>query len=242
MSKRQGKHPEKELTAMKVRQSTKAGRYPDGNGLYLVISNTGAKRWILRTLVQGRRRDMGLGSVSLVGLVEARELATKFRRQARDGIDPIAQRNKEKLQVPTFEEAARTVFEQSRSTWKNKKHAQQWINTIETYAIPIIGNARVDQLKPADILRVLSPIWLVKPETARRLRQRIKMVFDWAQTAGFRSDENPVANIERGLPKQTAKPKHHAAMPYADVPHFMARLQHDSTRGLIARRAFEVLL
>jgi integrase len=242
MSKRQGKHPDKELTAMKVRQSNKPGRYADGNGLYLVISNTGAKRWMLRTLVQGKRRDMGLGSVSLVGLAEARVLAAQNRKLARDGIDPIEERNKIQMRVPTFEEAARTVFEQSKSTWKNKKHAQQWINTLDAYAIPFIGNARIDQIKSADILRVLSPIWLTKPETARRVRQRIKMVFDWAQAAGFRSEENPVANIERGLPKQTSKPKHHAAMPFVDVPQFVARLRHDSSRGFMARRALEILI
>lgn len=142
---------------------------------------------MLRTRVQGKRRDMGLGRVSLVGLAEARKLATQNRKLARDGIDPIEERNKIQMRFPTFEDAARTVFEQSKSTWKNKKYAQKWMNTLDAYAIPIIGNARIDQIKSADILRVLSPIWFTKPETARHVRQRIKMVFDWTQAAGFRS-------------------------------------------------------
>ncbi|MEP2153353.1 MAG: Arm DNA-binding domain-containing protein [Roseobacter sp.] len=217
MTKRQGLHPDKELTAVKVRQTTKPGRYSDGNGLYLVVSNTGAKRWLLRTIVQGRRRDMGLGSVNLVGLAEAREKAVLYRKLAREGEDPIDIRKQQQTSVPTFAEAAHKVFEQSKSTWKNEKHAQQWITTLETYAVPTIGNMRVDHVKSADILRVLSPIWLVKAETARRIRQRLKMVFDWARTAGFTTGENPVVGIERGLPKHTAKPKHHAAMLFADV-------------------------
>lgn len=242
MSKRSGLHPTNELSALKVKNVKKPGRYADGNGLYLVVGETGAKRWLLRIMVQGRRRDMGLGSASLVPLAQAREQAVKFRKLAREGGDPLEERRKNHTSVPTFAEAARHLHSETKSTWKNAKHAQQWINTLEAYAFPHIGKMQVDQVKSADILRVLSPIWLKKAETARRVRQRMNAVFDWAKTAGFRTEENPVGGIERGLPRQNNKPKHHAAMPYAEVSAFMRQLQHDNTRGLIARRAFELLI
>lgn len=242
MSKRSGSHPDKELSALKVRQVTKPGRYSDGNGLYLVVSNTGAKRWLLRVVVHGRRRDMGLGGASLVSLAEARVLAAMYRRVAREGGDPLEERRSERVVTPTFAEAARRVHADAASTWKNKKHAQQWINTLEQYAIPVIGDMQVDHIRSADILRVLSPIWLEKAETARRVRQRLSTVFDWAKTAGFRSGDNPVTGIERGLPKQTAKQTHHKAMPYAEVPAFLNRLRASDNRGRIARLAFEFLI
>lgn len=242
MSKRHGQHPDKELSALKVRQVSEPGRYPDGNGLYLVVSNTGAKRWLLRIVVHGRRRDMGLGSVSLVPLAEARELALRYRKAARDGGNPLDERRKARNVVPTFAEAARLVHAESEATWKNKKHVQQWINTLETYAMPMIGDMQLNHIQSADILRVLSPIWLDKPETARRVRQRLSTVFDWAKAAGHRSDGNPVDAIERGLPKQAGKKEHHKAMPYADVPAFIQRLQRSDSRGRIARLAFEFLI
>lgn len=242
MPKRTGSHPNKELSALQVRNLSTPGRYPDGNGLYLVVDPSGAKRWLLRIMVQGKRRDMGLGSTLITPLAEARELAAQYRKIAREGGDPIEQRRKEKIVQPTFREAATTVFQEIRPTWKNQKHAQQWINTLQTYAFPTIGDRRVDQIQTSDILNILSPIWLVKAETARRVRQRMSTVFDWAKTAGFRTSENPVNGIERGLPKQPTKDRHHAAMPYEDVPAFVSRLRATTERGLIARLAFEFLI
>ncbi|WBU61199.1 tyrosine-type recombinase/integrase [Paracoccus albus] len=242
MSKRYGQHPDKELSALKVRQVSEPGRYPDGNGLYLVVSNTGAKRWLLRVVVHGRRRDMGLGSVSLVPLAEARELAVRYRKVAREGGDPLDERRKARNVVPTFAEAARMVHAESKATWKSEKHAKQWIKTLETFAMPIIGEMQLNHIQSADILRVLSPIWLDKSETARRVRQRISTVFDWAKAAGYRRDGNPVDAIERGLPKQSGKKEHHKAMPYAEVPAFIQRLRRSDNRGKIARLAFEFLI
>jgi integrase len=242
MPKSRGLHPDKALSALKVKQVTKEGRYSDGHGLYLVVSDTGAKRWMLRLVVHGRRRDMGLGGAGLVSLADARQLALQYRAIARNGGDPVEERNKERKTVPTFAEAARQVHADNESTWKNPKHAQQWINTLETYAVPHIGNMQLDHIQSADVLRVLSPIWLEKAETARRVRQRLKTVFDWAKASGFRTTDNPVDGIERGLPKQTAKVEHHAAMPFADVPAFVKGLQRKETKGLIGRRAFELLI
>ena len=166
------RHPDKALSAVKVRTISKPGRYADGSGLYLEVDPSGAKRWFLRTMVQGRRCHIGLGGLSVVSLAEAREAALAMRKIAKAGGDPLAERRKAKRVVPTFEAAAKKVHEEHAPAWKNAKHGQQWINTLRDYAFPIIGNRRVDKIDSADILKVLSPIWLSKPETARRVRQR----------------------------------------------------------------------
>ena len=239
--KPKGKHPEKALSAVRVRQLKEPGRYADGNGLYLVVDPSGAKRWLLRTVIQGRRRDLGLGGLSLVTLAEAREKALSFRKLAREGGDPVADRRKALVTIPTFVEAIVIVYEEHKASWRNAKHAQQWINTLTQYAVPMIGDRRVDQIETPDILRVLAPIWLTKQETARRLRQRLGTVMDWAKAAGFRSGENPVDGVAKGLPKQAVNKEHHAALPYAEVPAFVARLQR-SGDGEVARLAFQLLI
>lgn len=242
MSKSKGLHPDKALTALKIRQISKSGRYADGNGLYLIVDPSGAKRWVLRTMVQGRRRDIGLGGLSIVSLAEARETARQYRRVARDGGDPIAELRKKPEDAPTFSEAAERVFKDHKASWDNPKHQQQWITTLRTYAFPVLGEMRVDQIQTPDVLRVLSPIWLSKAETARRVRQRIGTVLDWAGSAGYRHGENPTSGVTKGLPKQQKNKGHHAALPYAEVPAFVSRLRSSTNDGQAARLAFEFLI
>jgi len=236
-----GKHPEKALTAVRVRSLNMPGRYADGNGLYLVVEPSGAKRWLLRIVVQGRRRDIGLGGLSLVGLAEAREKALAYRKQAREGGDPLAERRKVKVVIPTFAEAAEAVHAEHKASWKNEKHAAQWISTLTAYAMPLIGEKKIDQIDTPDVLKVLSSIWLIKPETARRVRQRLGTVFDWAKAAGHRTGENPVDGVAKGLPKQPEKKNHHEALPYADVPAFVKELRALESDEIV-RLAFEFLI
>lgn len=236
-----GRHPEKALTAMQVRNLNKPGRYADGNGLYLVVDPSGAKRWLLRVVVHGKRRDIGLGGTSLVTLSEAREKALSYRKLARDGGDPLAERRKEKREILTFAKAAEQVHAEHKASWKNKKHGDQWINTLKEYVFPHFGETRVDQVHTPEVLKALGPIWLAKPETARRVRQRIKAVLDWAKAAGFRSGENPVEGVEKGLPKQNGRDSHHEAMPYGQVPAFITNLRA-SDAGEITRLALEFLI
>jgi integrase len=241
LMKPKGRHPDKALSAAKIRSLIKPGRYADGNGLYLVVDPSGAKRWVLRTVVHGRRRDIGLGGLQLVSLAEAREKAALYRKIARDGGDSLAEKRRAQRVVPTFEEAARQVHAEHKSAWKNEKHAAQWINTLRDYAFPVIGDRRVDHIDTPEVLRVLSPIWLTKAETARRVRQRIGTVLDWAKASGFRTEGNPVAGVSKGLPRQPDKKAHHRAMPYADVPAFITRLREsDLADG--TRLAFELLI
>lgn len=236
-----GRHPEKALSSVGVRALNQPGRYADGNGLYLVIEPSGSKRWMLRTMVQGRRRDIGLGGLSLVSLAEARDRALAYRKLARDGGDPIAERRKARTTVPTFAEAADRVHAEHQASWRNPKHAAQWLSTLRTYALPHFGSRRVDQVETPDILRALSPIWLTKPETARRVRQRIGTVLDWAKAAGHRSGDNPIDGVAKGLPKQAAREEHHAALPFGEVATFIARLRASGT-GENVRLAFELLI
>jgi hypothetical protein len=215
-------HPDKALTAVHVRNLRKPGRYCDGNGLYLVVDPSGAKRWLLRTVILGKRCDLGLGSVRLVSLKEARDAAAHIRRKARDGEDPLAERRRTNVVVPTFKEAAEIVHKAHSATFKNEKHKSQWLASLKADVFPLLGGLRVSTIQSGDVLKVLSPIWTSKPETARRLKQRMKVVFDWAKASAYRTGDNPVDGIKMVLPKVRQAATHHAALPYAQVPAFLA--------------------
>src|SRR5262245_22345543 len=238
--KRKGKHPEKVLSATLVRSLVKPGRYIDGNGLYLEVDASGAKRWVLRTVIKGKRCDIGLGGLTVVSLAKAREEAAKMRQLARSGGDPLQERRKERQTIPTFEDAARQFHENHSKSFRNTKHSNQWIDSLDTYAFPTLGARRVDQIESADVLKVLTPIWLTIPETARRIRQRMKAVFDWAKASGFRSGDNPVDGISKVLPKHNTTQKHFAALPHGQVPSFIQRLRE--YEGVSTRLAFEFLI
>lgn len=229
-----GPHPYNKLNVARVK-AAKPGRHADGNGLYLVVDPSGARRWLLRTVVRGRRRDIGLGSARLVSLAEARVQATDLRRAARQGRDPIQERDRAKRFAPTFEEAARRVHgEQVVPTARNAKHTDQWVRSLELYAFPMIGTLPVDTIDQADILKVLTPIWTDKPETARRIRQRLKTVMDWARAAGHCDKVNPVEGIQRGLAVQRASNKHHKAAAWQDMPKIWKQIDAVDGMGRLA--------
>lgn len=238
--KRKG-HPHNALSAAFVR-TAKPGRYADGNGLQLVVEGPAHKYWILRTVIQGTRTDLGLGSARLVPLADARVEAARLRRIAREGGDPRIDRKKAREVVPTFEEAARAVHEEHAAGWKNEKHAAQWIATLETYVFPTFGKRSVADVDTPDILKALSPIWLTRPETARRVRQRIGVVLDAAKAKGHRTGDNPIAGVTMGLPKQPSQAGHHAALGYEDVPGFIATLRETDAAGELAKLAFEFMI
>jgi integrase len=235
------RHPDKALTVVGIKALKKPGRYADGNGLYLKASASGAKRWELRTVVRGKRCDIGLGGLKLVSLAEAREEARKYRAIARNDGDPLAEKRRARKVVPTFRVAAETVHKDHAKAWKNAKHGDQWINTLKAYAYPAFGDRRVDQIDTPDILKALSPIWLTKQETARRVRQRIGTVLDWAKAAGHRTGNNPIDEISKALPRQSELRGHHAALPYVEVPAFIQKL-HGEGEPSIADLAFEFVL
>ena len=217
------------------------GRHSDGNGLHLVVKPSGARSWIVRLTIKGQRNsngaplrtDLGLGGLRYVSVQQAREMAIRYLGLARRGINP---RDTAPEAVPTFEQMARIVHSERLPTWKNAKHASQFINTLRDYTFPKIGNLQVNQVGQPEVLACLSPIWTQKQETAKRLAQRIKTVLDVAKSKGYRTGENPVTEIREAkvLPQVKVRPKHHAAMPWQDVPAFYAELQN---RPAIAAKA-----
>jgi integrase len=237
--KRSGKHPEKALSAAFVRQAQKAGRYADGHGLYLVVDPSGAKRWVQRVTIRGKRCDMGLGSAALVTLAEARQKALDNRQTARAGGDPLRAKREAEAML-TFEEAARKVHALHKPTWRNAKHGAQFISTLEAYAFPRLGRLRVAEVTTGDVLSVLSAIWVEKPETARRVRQRIGTVMKWAIAQGWRQD-NPAENIAHALPKGKKAAAHRKALPHAEVFACIETVQASSA-GAATKLALEFLV
>ena len=233
-SKRRG-HPKKTLTVRAV-QAVQAGdstrRIGDGGGLYLVIQTSGAKSWILRTVIKGRRSDLGLGSASLISLAEAREEARRLRRIARMGGDPLAERRHERRPVPTFEQAARQVHASLETAFRNKKHRKQWLSSL-LGVISRCGSKRVDAVTSADVLSVLSQKWLDHPETARRVLQRLRVIFDWCKAQGYCVGDNPTDGLTKVLPKHRSPKAHHAALPYTEIPRFLRALWASDASELV---------
>jgi integrase len=213
------------LSATGVRAATRPGLLGDGDGLFLVVGKTGSKSWIVRVQKHGRRRDIGVGSASKVPLSKARERARQIREWVEDGLDPVFEKRKA-AGIPTFREASKKVVDLHRKTWRNEKHEAQWLRTLEMFAWPTLGDIRVSEITGPMVRNVLAEIWLTKPETARRVRQRIGAVLDWAYASGYRETEAPMRSISKGLPRQPKKgDSHFAAMQYAEVAQFMTRLK-----------------
>jgi integrase len=229
--------------------------YADGAGLYLQVTGDGeakvAKSWIYRFKLRGRSREMGLGSLSIYGLAEARTKATECRRLAYEGIDPIEARKTERAKVAlaatkslTFKECTEQYIAAYRSGWRNAKHAAQWSTTVKTYAEPIIGKLPVQSIDTALVMKIIEPLWSKKSETAARLRGRIEAVLDWAAARGYRQGENPArwrGHLDKLLPARAkvSKVKHHAALPYTELPVFMVALRGQEG---VSARALEYLI
>jgi len=220
------------------------GRYEDGGGLRLIVTQSGAKKWVLRFTIDGKRREMGLGSFPDVGLADARTKASEYRLQAAAGIDPIEARQIKQVVVPTFTSCAARYIRAHRHGWRNIKHARQWARTLKTYARLTIGSKKVDAVSTEDILKILSPIWSTKTETAKRIQGRIESILDYAAAHKYRDTSNPArwrGHLDKLLPKpsRVKKVTHHPAMPYMDVPAFMAEL---SENGCISSLALRLLI
>ena len=228
------------LTARFSATVTKPGRHGDGNGLYLLVKPSGAKSWVLRTVVHGRRCDIGLGGYPLVSLAEARTAAFENRKLARAGGDPLAHRRRR--DIPTFEDAARKVIEIHRPTWrKGGKSAEQWESSLRQYAFPRLGAKCVDTITTADVMAVLVPIWTDKAETARRVRQRISAVMKLAVAQGYRADNPAGEAIAAALPRVGDTPRHFRAVHHAEAGD-VVRAIRESQGSLAARLAFEFLV
>ncbi len=207
------------------------GKYEDGGGLRLVVTRTGARNWVFRYTLTGKRREMGLGKYPEVGLSRARELAMEQRRLVASGIDPIEHREStvRRSHVPTFTQCAAQYILAHRRGWQNHKHARQWASTLKRYARPEIGTKPVDTITTEHILRILSPIWNSKTETAKRVQGRLENILDFAAAHKYRDPLNPArwrGHLDKLLPKpsRVKRVRHHPAMPYPKVPAFFAEL------------------
>lgn len=237
----------KPMSALVVSKISDAGLHAVGGaqGLYLLVAKSGARRWVYRVSQNGRRSDLGMGSYPDVSLVEAREAVLALRKEQREGVDVAQARRDEKkqkradmvalsklskeAQIPNFEDYAVSWIELNSKRWKNPKHAQQWKNTLLTYAYPVIGKLAVDVIETPHILKVLQPIWHVKTETAQRVMQRIRRVLDAATAEGLRSGNNPAKWADHlcnilPAPSEIAEVKHHPAVPIDEMPKLMAIL------------------
>ena len=237
-TKRRGRHPDKALSATFVR-SAPPGRHADGNGLYLFVQPSGTRSWVQRLVIRGRRRELGLGAATLVPLAKAREQALANRMLARSGGDPLSE--KRRVQgVPTFAEAAQRVLEQKRGGWRGRWHAQNWWRSMERYALPRIGSRPVSEVNTADVLEILTPIWHVKAETARAVRQRIRSVIEWAIALDMRAD-NPCDRVLPVLGPQNDIVTHRQALPHRDVAAAVETVRAGSAQPAV-KLAFEFLV
>ncbi len=215
------------LTPLGMKAIKAPGRYSDGRGLMLLVKPSGARSWILRLQVDGLRRDFGLGSLADVGLAEAREKAAAIRKEVKAGGDPVARKRAERLArltIPTFLKAAEAAHEEQKAGWRNEKHRGDWLSSLRLYAFPLIGEKAVEQITPPMVRELLAPIWLTKPETARRVRQRVKAVMAWAAAKGYCAPLD-LAVVDKGLPRQPRRDAHFAAMDYSAVPAFVAQVR-----------------
>ena len=236
--KPKGRHPQKALSASFLR-SAPPGRHADGNGLYLFVQPTGTRSWIQRLVIRGRRREIGLGSLALVPLAEAREKALVNRKLAREGGDPLAERRRTEG-IPTFAEAATRVLEQKQAGWRNRKHAREWLSSLRRAAFPRIGKVPVSEVSSADVLEILTPIWHRKAETARRVRLRLRAVLEWAVAMEYRID-NPCDRIGPVLGTQQHVARHMRALPHREVAAAIGTVR-GSTALPAAKLAFEFLV
>lgn len=242
------KHPREALTARSVASLSKPGRHADGRGLYLLVAPSGSKSWLLRVKVRnGRREDLSLGSAADLSLENAREAARRWRTEARAGRSPVALRREHRAaeraakEAPDFETAARSFHALHAASFRNTKHRAQWLSSL-TPAFHTFGSKRLDDVQTADVVNALEARWLERPETSRRVLQRLRLIFDWARAKGYRRADNPTRNIERLFPKRgPASKRHHAALKYEMLPAFLRDLR-STAASASATMAFEFLI
>lgn len=239
------------LSALKVQSIKKLGRYGDGGGLWLQVSKSGSKAWLFRYTLGGKARQMGLGPAHTVSLAMARQKAEAARRLLQDGVDPIdekqdrlAYKRVQAARAMTFKQCALAYIAAHEASWRNPKHRQQWTNSLTTYAFPLLAELPVAAIETDLIMKVLEPVWQVKPETASRVRMRIEAVLSWATARKYRTGDNPArwrGHLDQLLParKKLKRVEHHPALPYREVAAFMARLREEDG---VAARALELTI
>ena len=227
------------LSAVQAKTISTLGRHGDGDGLYLNVSPSGSKSWVQRIVVDGRRRDIGLGPFPAVGLAQARGIAAANRAAVAEGRDPLLEKRRQV--IPTFREAALKVHEANLPRWKNGKHTVSWLQTLERHAFPVIGSVPVDRIGQEDVLRVLTPIWGTRQETARRVRQRIRTVLKWCMAHGYVEENVAGEGIDGALPPMPRFKAHFRSLPYQEVPAALTTLEQ-SKASMAAKLCLKFLI
>lgn len=215
------------LTAAKAKSLAKPGMHGDGDGLYLNVTRTGSRSWVFRYSMDGHRRDLGMGAFPAASLARARTLAAGHRNAIAEGRDPLEEKQvaKRKAAVPAFREAAERTFEANKPRWRNGKHTVSWWQTLERHAFPILGDMPVDKIRREDVLRVLSPIWGVRMETARRVRQRVRTILRWCMAHGYVEHNAAGEAIDGALPPMPRLKARLRALPYREVSAALANVE-----------------
>ncbi len=211
---------------------TQAGRYSDKHGLYLKVTPSGSKSWIFRYQFEGERHDAGLGSYPAVSLTDARKAAIAMRASLDRGIDPLKEKRQQAIEAITFEQEALEFIDRHRAGW-SQKHASQWENSMRDHVFAIMGRKAVSSIETADVVAVLDPIWSDKPETARRVRNRIWRVLEFSKAQGHRDGDNPAkwqGHIQNIMGRRRDEVKQLDSMPYYQLPNFMRELDSVGTR------------
>ena len=227
------------LSATRVKALRDPGRYSDGDGVHLFIGKNGRKSWVQRITVDNRRRDIGLGGYPTVSLAQARKRASDNREAIGSGRDPVA--DKRRSAMPTFSEAAYTVHEANKPRWRNGSHTSAWIQTLERHAFPKIGSKGIDKIARTDVLDVLTPIWSTRPETARRVRQRMRTIFRWAMANELIETNLAGEAIDGALPSMPKVKAHLRALPYQEVGSALKTVDASQT-SLAAKRCLRFLV
>ena len=227
------------LSATRAKALKDPGRYADGGGLHLYISKAGGKSWVQRITIDRRRRDIGLGAFPSVGLAQALEKAADNRAAVAEGRDPVAEKHSPAM--PTFREAAIAVHAANKPRWRNDRHSASWLQTLERHAMPVIGNTPLDRIDRGAVLRVLTPIWTTRPETARRVRQRMRTVFRWGMAHCF-MESNPAGEAIDGALAPMPKVKAHLrTLPYQEVGASLETVE-SSQASVAAKLCFRFLV
>lgn len=236
-------HVQHKLSAVRVKALKAPGKYEDGGGLRLIVGPNAAKRWVVRVTVAGKRLERGLGSYPDISLEAARDEAAKARRAAEANVDVRTEERREALAAMTFREMFKITLAQREKQLSNAKHLKQWRATMEAYVFPTIGSTPVGEVSTAQVLKVLAPIWFKKPETARRVLQRMEAVFKSAIVRGARKAASPCIGVADELGTKHRSVSHHASMPWQDVPAFIALLHASGPRRMrVTSLALEFLI
>lgn len=228
------------LTVVAVKAALEnPGTYQDGDGLFLKVGKSGAASWLLRVQLDGKRRDIGIGSAKLLTLAEAREKADQLRKAVKvEKRDVLAEKKHEAAAKVTFREAALLYHAENAAGWKSEVYTRQWLASLQNYVFPKLGNKPTGSVTTADIISVLTPIWQEIPDTARQVRNLICAVLDFAHARGWRSTEAPSGNNSlkagRGLPRQIKQTQNRKAMPYVAIPSFLIALRRKPSFGRLA--------